>query len=167
MTAAYTGNRVGPENEIPDSTEVQAGQDASGWARRDSNARPLAPERRPDRQPPSANAEPQALSPSGRSLPLTRAGGVCHRDWHSASGCQATYCTVATRLKATDLSAARYLDNWSRSVRRGHWDVWEIATAREYLATYWIEYVEAPAAGWQAALRCSWAARNPHHLTRT
>jgi hypothetical protein len=74
---------------------------------------------------------------------------------------------LATRLKDTDLSAARYLDNWSRSVRRGHWDVWEIATAREYLATYWIEYVEAPAAGWQAALRCSWAARNPHHLTRT
>jgi hypothetical protein len=48
-----------------------------------------------------------------------------------------------------------------------HWDVWEIATAREHRATYWIEYVEAPAAGWQAALRCSWAARNPHHLTRT
>jgi hypothetical protein len=32
------------ENETPADTEVRAGDDVPEWARRDSNARPLAPE---------------------------------------------------------------------------------------------------------------------------
>ena len=36
--------RPGTVNETPTSTEVQAGEDVPEWARRDSNARPLAPE---------------------------------------------------------------------------------------------------------------------------
>ena len=45
------------DTETPARTEVQAGDDVPEWARRDSNARPLAPERRPDRQPPPEGAD--------------------------------------------------------------------------------------------------------------
>ena len=40
------GGRVpgGTQNTSPAHTEVQAGDDVPEWARRDSNARPLAPE---------------------------------------------------------------------------------------------------------------------------
>jgi hypothetical protein len=38
-------------------TEIEAGKQVSEWARRDSNARPLAPERRPDCQPPPDGAD--------------------------------------------------------------------------------------------------------------
>ncbi len=46
-------------NENPAPTEVDAGTELPEWARRDSNARPLAPERRPDRQPLSEGDETQ------------------------------------------------------------------------------------------------------------
>jgi hypothetical protein len=55
VTGNVTGSGAGAGNEIPASTEVQAGDDVPEWARRDSNARPLAPERRPDRQSPLAS----------------------------------------------------------------------------------------------------------------
>ena len=58
VTRNVTTERAGAENETPTSTEVEAGEVVPEWARRDSNARPLAPERRPDRQPPPEGAEP-------------------------------------------------------------------------------------------------------------
>jgi hypothetical protein len=39
-----TGSGVGEETNAPAPTEVEAGEDLPEWARRDSNARPLAPE---------------------------------------------------------------------------------------------------------------------------
>ena len=54
VTRNFTAERGRGENETPAPTEVEAGEQVPEWARRDSNARPLAPERRPDRQPPSA-----------------------------------------------------------------------------------------------------------------
>jgi hypothetical protein len=50
VTGNVTGGVSMLETESPANTEVQAGDDVPEWARRDSNARPLAPERRPDRQ---------------------------------------------------------------------------------------------------------------------
>ena len=38
------GGVVGGRDEQPRDTEVSAGEDLPEWARRDSNARPLAPE---------------------------------------------------------------------------------------------------------------------------
>jgi hypothetical protein len=43
-TKIGTNPQVGSGNETPVSTEAEAGEDVSEWARRDSNARPLAPE---------------------------------------------------------------------------------------------------------------------------
>jgi hypothetical protein len=43
-TTIDTTERAGDTNETPTSTHVQAGEDVPEWARRDSNARPLAPE---------------------------------------------------------------------------------------------------------------------------
>ena len=48
-TTIDTTERAGVENDTPAQTEVEAGEDVPEWARRDSNARPLAPE------PPEAN----------------------------------------------------------------------------------------------------------------
>ena len=79
VTGNVTGGVAMLETESPASTEVQAGNDVPEWARRDSNARPLAPERRPPRRGP----------PNG-------AGGVCHKEWHSR--------TVATVRCATHCS---------------------------------------------------------------
>ena len=56
-TTNDTARRAGGENETPAPTEVEAGENVPEWARRDSNARPLAPERRPDRQPPPESSE--------------------------------------------------------------------------------------------------------------
>jgi hypothetical protein len=42
-------------NKTPAPTEAEARDQVPEWARRDSNARPLAPERRPDRQSPLAS----------------------------------------------------------------------------------------------------------------
>jgi hypothetical protein len=39
-----TGSEAGAGNETPTRIEVQAGEQVPEWARRDSNARPLAPE---------------------------------------------------------------------------------------------------------------------------
>jgi hypothetical protein len=47
-TTNDTTKRGREKNEAPAHTEMQAGEDVPEWARRDSNARPLAPERRPD-----------------------------------------------------------------------------------------------------------------------
>jgi hypothetical protein len=44
VTGNVTGGVAMLETESPASTEVQAGDDVPEWARRDSNARPLAPE---------------------------------------------------------------------------------------------------------------------------
>jgi hypothetical protein len=44
VTRNVTRNVVGSENEEPRDTEVSTGEDLPEWARRDSNARPLAPE---------------------------------------------------------------------------------------------------------------------------
>ena len=57
VTGNVTGGGVGQGTEIPAPTEVEAGEELPEWARRDSNARPLAPERRPHRQPPSTGAD--------------------------------------------------------------------------------------------------------------
>jgi hypothetical protein len=43
-TGKDTGRGLGEGTETPASTEVSAGEDLPEWARRDSNARPLAPE---------------------------------------------------------------------------------------------------------------------------
>jgi hypothetical protein len=43
-TKIGTNPPAGAANETPASTDVQAGEDVPEWARRDSNARPLAPE---------------------------------------------------------------------------------------------------------------------------
>jgi hypothetical protein len=43
INSVITEGTAGP-NESPASTDVQAGEDVPEWARRDSNARPLAPE---------------------------------------------------------------------------------------------------------------------------
>jgi hypothetical protein len=43
-TTIDTTERAGQTNEAPAHTEMQAGEDVPEWARRDSNARPLAPE---------------------------------------------------------------------------------------------------------------------------
>ena len=43
-TKIGTNPQPGTENETPASTDVQVGEDVPEWARRDSNARPLAPE---------------------------------------------------------------------------------------------------------------------------
>jgi len=56
VTGNVTGG-VGQGTETPAPTEVEAGEAVPEWARRDSNARPLAPERRPDRQPPPEGAD--------------------------------------------------------------------------------------------------------------
>jgi hypothetical protein len=64
VTRNVTAERAGDENEPPASTDVQAGAKLPEWARRDSNARPLAPERRPGRQRPPAGADsPSEPSP--------------------------------------------------------------------------------------------------------
>lgn len=44
VTRNVTAERGREENETPASTEVPSGEDLPEWARRDSNARPLAPE---------------------------------------------------------------------------------------------------------------------------
>jgi hypothetical protein len=44
VTGNVTGGGVGQGTEIPAPTEVEAGEELPEWARRDSNARPLAPE---------------------------------------------------------------------------------------------------------------------------
>jgi hypothetical protein len=44
-------------NKTPAPTEAEARDQVPEWARRDSNARPLAPERRPERQPPPTSAD--------------------------------------------------------------------------------------------------------------
>jgi hypothetical protein len=44
VTGNVTGSGVREENNAPADTEMQAGEDLPEWARRDSNARPLAPE---------------------------------------------------------------------------------------------------------------------------
>ena len=44
VTGSVTTTAKGRGSETPTSTEVQAGADVPEWARRDSNARPLAPE---------------------------------------------------------------------------------------------------------------------------
>jgi hypothetical protein len=44
VTGNVTGDGAGEETEIPRDTEVSTGEDLPEWARRDSNARPLAPE---------------------------------------------------------------------------------------------------------------------------
>ena len=44
VTGNVTGGAGLLETESPAGTEVQAGDDVPEWARRDSNARPLAPE---------------------------------------------------------------------------------------------------------------------------
>ena len=43
-TTNDTAGRAGATNEEPRDTEVSTGEDLPEWARRDSNARPLAPE---------------------------------------------------------------------------------------------------------------------------
>ena len=43
-TTNDTTGRAGERNETPAPTEAEAGEDLPEWARRDSNARPLAPE---------------------------------------------------------------------------------------------------------------------------
>jgi hypothetical protein len=43
-TTNDTTERAGARNEEPRDTEVSTGEDLPEWARRDSNARPLAPE---------------------------------------------------------------------------------------------------------------------------
>ena len=43
-TGNVTGGGAGGRNEAPRDTEASTGQDLPEWARRDSNARPLAPE---------------------------------------------------------------------------------------------------------------------------
>jgi hypothetical protein len=50
VTGKDTGGGAGPGTETPASTEVEAGEDVPEWARRDSNARPLAPEGHPPAQ---------------------------------------------------------------------------------------------------------------------
>jgi hypothetical protein len=44
VTRKDTTKRAGHESETPASTEVPTGESLPEWARRDSNARPLAPE---------------------------------------------------------------------------------------------------------------------------
>jgi hypothetical protein len=44
VTGKDTGRGPGGRNEEPRDTEVSTGEDLPEWARRDSNARPLAPE---------------------------------------------------------------------------------------------------------------------------
>jgi hypothetical protein len=44
VTRNVTAKGEGAGNESPASTEVDAGSELPEWARRDSNARPLAPE---------------------------------------------------------------------------------------------------------------------------
>ena len=66
VTRNITAARAGAENEAPASTEVKAGEHVPEWARRDSNARPLAPGRRPERQPPSADADSPRGEADGR-----------------------------------------------------------------------------------------------------
>ena len=44
VTGNVTGSGAGEGTETPASTEVEAGAELPEWARRDSNARPLAPE---------------------------------------------------------------------------------------------------------------------------
>ncbi len=44
VTRNVTRDELADGNEEPASTEVQAGEEVPEWARRDSNARPLAPE---------------------------------------------------------------------------------------------------------------------------
>jgi hypothetical protein len=48
LAGNVTGGGVELETEPPADTEVSAGEDLPEWARRDSNARPLAPEGHPD-----------------------------------------------------------------------------------------------------------------------
>jgi hypothetical protein len=57
ITGKDTGGRARVETESPAHTEVEAGDDLPESARRDSNARPLAPERRPGHQPPPEGAK--------------------------------------------------------------------------------------------------------------
>jgi hypothetical protein len=44
VTRNVTREMAGQGNEAPRDTEVSSGEDLPEWARRDSNARPLAPE---------------------------------------------------------------------------------------------------------------------------
>jgi hypothetical protein len=44
VTRNVTRDEAGGRNEEPRDTEVSTGEDLPEWARRDSNARPLAPE---------------------------------------------------------------------------------------------------------------------------
>ena len=44
VTRNVTADQGRGENETPAPTEIEAGEDLPEWARRDSNARPLAPE---------------------------------------------------------------------------------------------------------------------------
>jgi hypothetical protein len=63
-TGKDTGRGAGVKSGTRTDTEVREGDDVPEWARRDSNARPLAPERRPGRQSPPAGADsPSEPSP--------------------------------------------------------------------------------------------------------
>jgi hypothetical protein len=74
---------AGEGYEKPRDTEVSTGEDLPEWARRDSNARPLAPERRPHRQPTlTSNGNPWRRS-LDRLPALAGAGGVWHNDRHT------------------------------------------------------------------------------------
>ena len=69
------------ENKTPASTEVPAGDDVPEWARRDSTARPRAPEppEASDGQRPSAELSRKALST--RQPAPARVGLVVTRAW--------------------------------------------------------------------------------------
>ena len=71
--------------ETPPSANP-AGFQLPEWARRDSNARPLAPERRPHRQPtPTSNGNRWMRSPE-RLPTLAGAGDIWHKDSHNSPG---------------------------------------------------------------------------------
>jgi hypothetical protein len=57
ITSVIKTGTVGA-NETPAPTKVEAGEELPEWARRDSNARPLAPERRHHHRPPLDSDEP-------------------------------------------------------------------------------------------------------------
>ena len=82
VTRNVTREGAGVENEEPRDTEVSTGEDVPEWARRDSNARPLAPE------PPDASAGWRRRAPVGvrhglraeeRSPTLSSAGRLALR----------------------------------------------------------------------------------------
>ena len=80
--------RVGPEteNETPRSHPSAHGDDGSGeWARRDSNARPLAPEADSERWPALIGAEIQQLSRYHRWLGRNGAEEQCYHHRYRGS----------------------------------------------------------------------------------